>query len=105
MNEFSKSETFNRFGKNFQEKLCQLMLEDRPFFDQITEVLDIDFFEKKYTGTSRMIDETRLPSTSVLLKRLKAIIGTLYIAVQNPLNDSVSASSRNPRLWNSGSKR
>jgi hypothetical protein len=48
MNEFSKSETFNRFGKNFQEKLCQLMLEDRPFFDQITEVLDTDFFEKKY---------------------------------------------------------
>ena len=48
MNEFTKSETFTRFGKNFQEKLCQLMLEDRPFFDQITEVLDIDFFEKKY---------------------------------------------------------
>ena len=24
------------------------MLEDRPFFDQITEVLDINFFEKKY---------------------------------------------------------
>ena len=46
MNEFTKSETFTRFGKNFQEKLCQLMLEDRPFFDQITEVLDIDFFEK-----------------------------------------------------------
>jgi len=48
MNEFTKSETFTRFGKNFQEKLCQLMLEDRPFFDQITEVLDVNFFEKKY---------------------------------------------------------
>ena len=48
MNEFTMSETFTRFGKNFQEKLCQLMLEDRPFFDQITEVLDITFFEKKY---------------------------------------------------------
>ena len=34
------NETFLRFGKNFQEKLCQLMLEDRPFFDQIMEVLD-----------------------------------------------------------------
>ena len=48
MNELSTSETFFRFGKNFQEKLCQLMLEDRPFFDQITEVLDVNFFEKKY---------------------------------------------------------
>jgi replicative DNA helicase len=43
-----KQETFMRFGKNFQENLCQLMLEDRPFFDQITEVLDVQFFEKKY---------------------------------------------------------
>ena len=42
------NETFLRFGKNFQEKLCQLMLEDRPFFDQIMEVLDINFFELKY---------------------------------------------------------
>lgn len=44
----TQNETFMRFGKNFQESLCQLMLEDRPFFDQITEVLDINFFEKKY---------------------------------------------------------
>jgi len=43
-----KQETFMRFGSNFQENLCQLMLEDRPFFDQITEVLDVNFFEKKY---------------------------------------------------------
>ena len=43
-----RQETFMRFGKNFQENLCQLMLEDRPFFDQITEVLDVNFFEKKY---------------------------------------------------------
>ena len=48
MNALTSNETFVRFGKNFQEKLCQLMLEDRPFFDQIMEVLDITFFEKKY---------------------------------------------------------
>jgi replicative DNA helicase len=41
-------ETFSRFGKKFQENMCQLMLEDRPFYDQIAEVLDINFFEKKY---------------------------------------------------------
>ena len=48
MNDLTSNETFMRFGKNFQERLCQLMLEDRPFFDQIMEVLDISFFEKKY---------------------------------------------------------
>jgi replicative DNA helicase len=41
-------ETFIRFGKKFQENMCQLMLEDRPFFDQISEVLKIEFFELKY---------------------------------------------------------
>jgi len=41
-------ETFSRFGKKFQENMCQLMLEDRPFYDQIIEVLNINFFEKKY---------------------------------------------------------
>ena len=41
-------ETFSRFGKKFQENMCQLMLEDRPFYDQISEVININFFEKKY---------------------------------------------------------
>ena len=48
LNNFKRMETFSKFGKNFQEKICQLMLEDRPFYDQITEVLDVNFFEKKY---------------------------------------------------------
>mgnify|MGYP003113090450 CR=1 FL=1 len=43
-----KQETFSRFGKKFQENMCQLMLEDRPFYDQVSEVIDINFFEKKY---------------------------------------------------------
>ena len=43
-----RKESFDRLGKNFQEKLCQLMLEDRPFCDQIEEVLNINFFEKAY---------------------------------------------------------
>ena len=28
--------------------MCQLMLEDRPFFDQLSEVLRVEFFELKY---------------------------------------------------------
>ena len=44
----NRKETFNRYGKDFQEKLCRLMIEDRPFCDQMEEVLDIEFFEKAY---------------------------------------------------------
>ncbi len=44
----NRNETFSRFGKSFQEKLCQLILEDRPFCDQIEEVLDIQFLELSY---------------------------------------------------------
>ncbi len=44
----TQTDNFSKFGKSFQEKLCQLMLEDRPFCDQITEVLDIQFLEVKY---------------------------------------------------------
>tara|TARA_R100000805_G_C3623117_1_gene128691 strand:+ start:327 stop:1658 length:1332 start_codon:yes stop_codon:yes gene_type:complete len=37
-----------RFGTTFQENLCQLILEDRPFCDQIEEVLDVEFLELRY---------------------------------------------------------
>ena len=39
---------FSRYGKAFQEGLVQLILEDRAFADQITEVLDINFLELEY---------------------------------------------------------
>jgi len=39
---------FGKYGKAFQEGLCQLIFEDRPFADQITEVLDIKFLELDY---------------------------------------------------------
>lgn len=39
---------FSKFGKNFQENLCHLILDDRPFADQIFEVLDINFLELTY---------------------------------------------------------
>lgn len=45
---FEKQEDFSRFGKSFQESLCRLILLDRPFADQIGEVLDFNFFELKY---------------------------------------------------------
>lgn len=39
---------FSHFGKSFQEALCLLVLEDRPFADQLLEVFDITFLELGY---------------------------------------------------------
>jgi len=39
---------FGKFGRSFQEGLCQLILQDRPFSDQIFEVLDTNFLEYNY---------------------------------------------------------
>jgi len=39
---------FSRFGKSFQEDLCHLILNDRPFADQMFEVLDLNFLELKH---------------------------------------------------------
>lgn len=40
--------SFSRYGKAFQEGLVQLIYEDRPFADQITEVLNTNFLELEY---------------------------------------------------------
>ena len=40
--------SLSKYGKDFQEKLCQLMLQDRTFCDQIMEVFDVEFLELKY---------------------------------------------------------
>jgi len=40
--------SFSRYGKAFQETLAQLILEDRPYADQMQEVLNINYFELKY---------------------------------------------------------
>ena len=37
---------FGRYGKSFQEGLVQLIFQDRPFADQITEVLDTEVLAK-----------------------------------------------------------
>lgn len=41
-------ESFAQFGKSFQEDLCQLILSDRVFADQMIEVLDLKFLELQY---------------------------------------------------------
>jgi len=44
----AESTNFGKYGKAFQEGLVQLIFEDRPFADQITEVLDIGFLDLQY---------------------------------------------------------
>lgn len=40
--------SFEKFGSKFQENLVQIILDDRVFCDQISEVLDSNFLELKY---------------------------------------------------------
>ena len=40
--------SFGKYGKAFQEGLVQLIFEDRPFADQITEVFNTNFLELEY---------------------------------------------------------
>jgi len=47
--EFTDTNTdFSRYGKAFQEQLCMVILDDRPFADQVEEVLDVSYLELKY---------------------------------------------------------
>ena len=39
---------FSKFGKGFQENLCHIILDDRPFADQMFEVLEDNFLELAY---------------------------------------------------------
>jgi replicative DNA helicase len=57
-NTLNEKVSFSRYGKSFQEGLVQIIYEDRPFADQITEVLDISFLELEYLRvfTSKIVD-------------------------------------------------
>ena len=39
---------FSHYGSKFQEGLAQLILDDRVFDDQISEVLDYQYLEVRY---------------------------------------------------------
>ena len=66
---------FSRYGKSFQESLAQIILEDRPFADQIQEVLDINLFELKYLRSFVKViyeyrDKYRVHPTKQILQTL-----------------------------------
>ena len=69
---------FSHFGKNFQEVLCYLILEDRPFADQIFEVFDITFLELSYLRlfVSKIMDYREKysvhPTSKIMMTILKS---------------------------------
>tara|TARA_R110000824_G_scaffold88189_3_gene216897 strand:+ start:3875 stop:5230 length:1356 start_codon:yes stop_codon:yes gene_type:complete len=88
-----QKETFSRFGKNFQESLCQLMLEDRPFCDQISEVLNTKFLELRYLQVFvNILSEHREtykthPSYDTMATYIKADLGKYDDAIQTQVRN------------------
>ena len=84
---------FGRYGKSFQEGLCQLILEDRPFADQISEVFDINFLELKYLQLFvKKIIQYRLkygthPTYKLMLTIFRAEIANENEATQRQVRD------------------
>ena len=70
--------SFGRYGKTFQEGLVQLIFEDRPFADQITEVLDINFLELEYLQVflSKVISYRAKYNTHPSLDAMTTIVRT-----------------------------
>ena len=48
MSFINEKASFEKYGTKFQENLVRLILDDRAFCDQISEVLDTNFLELKY---------------------------------------------------------
>jgi archaellum biogenesis ATPase FlaH len=69
---------FGRYGKAFQEGLVQLIFEDRPFADQISEVLDIHFLELEYLRVfvRKVIDYRNRYNTHPSLEAMITILRT-----------------------------
>ncbi len=88
-----KNETMMRFGTNFQENLCQLILEDRPFCDQIEEVLSIEFLELRYLQVFvKMIFDYRVrygthPSYEIAMTMLKSDLRGENEAIKKQVRD------------------
>jgi len=84
---------FSKYGKAFQESLAQLIFEDRPFCDQIEEVLDINFFELKYLRAfiERVFNYRKQygvhPSTDIFTSILRTELEHYSPALQKQVRD------------------
>ena len=98
----TSSPDFSKFGKTFQESLVKLLLEDRPFCDQLEEVLDVSFFELKYLRVfSKIIIEYRKkfdthPNTETLGMLLRTCLEEENPVIQKQVRDFFSRINKNP---------
>ena len=70
--------SFANFGKSFQEDLVRIIISDRPFADQIFEVLDISFLELEYLRifTRKVLNYRDKYNTHPSYKTIKTILVT-----------------------------
>ena len=91
-----KQQTFARYGKTFQEGLVQLIYQDRPFADQITEVLDLNFLELEYLRvftdkiTSYRDKYSKHPSANALATILKTELDSEEAIIQQQVKEYVA---------------
>ena len=84
---------FSKYGKAFQESLAQIMFEDRPFCDQMEEVLDVRFFELKYLRTFinlvfKYREQYKVhPSVNVMTSIIRTEMEDLSPALQKQVRD------------------
>ncbi len=87
---------FSKYGKDFQEDLCHLILDDRPFADQIFEVLDINFLELKYLRvfTEKVLEYREKyvmhPNRKVMVTIIKSGLGDHSEATRKQIVDYFS---------------
>ena len=84
-------EDFSQYGKDFQESLCHLMLIDRPFADQMYEVIDIGFLELKFLQAFiKLIQDYREkfgvhPSEDIMKTIMRSELGNELESVQQQI--------------------
>jgi len=89
----TKEIDFSRYGKQFQESLAQMILEDRPFADQIEEVIDTRFFELNYLRVfvSKIYEYRRKynvhPTKKILASILRTNLENFNDGVQKQVRD------------------
>ncbi len=85
--------SFSKYGKSFQETLAQLILEDRPFADQIEEVLNVNFFEIKYLNifVSKILEYRNRygvhPTSKIMASVLRTEMDDENEAIQKQVRD------------------
>lgn len=85
--------SFSKYGKQFQELLAQIIMEDRSFADQVEEVLDISFFELEYLRvfTRKLFDyRTKYgvhPTKSIMASVLRTDLENYNTSTQKQVRD------------------